>query len=272
MKRNVRLVLLLLVGVFVMTATTTMTAQAPSDPNLVYVHVTASDRAGRFVTALHREQFKIFEDNVPQDIAFFSDDVVPTSVGVLLDVEEGMKNRVKDMASGGLGMDSSPSDEFFIADAGKSPLNDAVYQAFNLLLQRRNTTRALVLFTSRNDPGAGSFSKVKELLKDQDVRLYVIALPARADLAADQARPLLRELAEMSGGAAFFPTSIYQVPNIYNTIAQELRNLYLIGYRPTNGATDGKLRKIKINASNATVRAKTGYYAPTVARPLPAQK
>lgn len=79
----------------------------------------------------------------------------------------------------------------------------------------------------------------------------------------------------MSGGNAFFPQSIIQVQDIYGVIGRELRNQYLIGYRSANTSTDGKWRKIKIDADVAdkgkiyklATRAKTGCYARASASP-----
>jgi len=253
-----------------MTAAAAPASQTPSESNLVYVHATAIESGGRFVTGISKDQFRIFEDNVPQNIASFSANDIPMTVGILLDVEASAREQARKMALDSMTRNSLSSNEVFIDDAGGSPLNDAVYQSLNKLLKGRNESRALVLMTTRNDPAAKSFSKVREFLRNHDVRLYVIGIPARPDLASDQARSLLRELAKVSGGDAFFPTSAIQVQDIYLKIGRELRNQYRIGYRSTNAATDGKWRKIRINAEvtdknksvKLSVRTRTGYYAP----------
>jgi len=268
MMRNARLVFLILAGAMVIAASDAITAQAPSDPSLVYIHATAFERKGRPVIGLLSDEFKVFEDNVPQDIAFFSGKNAPITVEILLDVEDTNKDRVKTAATTGL-ISGTPGDEIDVAETGKARLNDAVYQGIDKLVHGRNDTRALILFTTRNDPGDGSFSKVKELLRHQDVRLYVVGLPTRADLASDQSRPMLKELAEVNGGTAFFPASIIEVQDIFRKIGKELRNQYLIGYHPTNAATDGKWRKIKVNAQHADkgnvvkfdIHTRTGYYS-----------
>ena len=80
---------------------------------------------------------------------------------------------------------------------------------------------------------------------------------------------MLKELAEVNGGTAFFPASIIEVQDIFRKIGKELRNQYLIGYHPTNAATDGKWRKIKVNAQHADkgnvvkfdIHTRTGYYS-----------
>jgi len=253
------------------------TSQLPSDPALVYVRVAATERMGRPVTGLRKEEFKVSEDNSPQDIAYFSGETLPLHVAILLDASGAIKDDVKARALAGLTSANARDDELFVVEPGNTPLNDAVLQTLNTLAQRGNDKkRALVLFTSRSDPDRYSFSKVRDRLKELDIQLYVTALPERSDVSNDSGRQTLRDLAELSGGNSFFPSSMIQLENVYRTIGIELRNQYLIGYRSTNGATDGKWRKIKITAEHRdevrkkvtqmNVRTKPGYYAATAAK------
>jgi Ca-activated chloride channel family protein len=134
----------------------------------------------------------------------------------------------------------------------------------------------LVLFTSRSAPGAYSFAKVRDRLNELDIQLYVTAVQISSDVSGDSDRQTLRELAERSGGNAFFPSSIYEQADISKKIMAQLKNQYLMGYRSTNRASDGKWRKIKITGevrdnttkkvTKLTLRAKPGYYAPTAAK------
>jgi len=88
----------------------------------------------------------------------------------------------------------------------------------------------------------------------------------------------MQELAEVTGGAAFFPKNVDDVESICTKISRDLRNQYTIGYRPTNRNMDGAYRKIQIridpprNTPKFQVRAKQGYYAPTEARRADATK
>jgi VWFA-related protein len=90
-----------------------------------------------------------------------------------------------------------------------------------------------------------------------------------ADSSAEQGRALLRDLAAISGGNSFFPSSVYNLENICRNIATELKFQYVLGYHSTNQAKDGEWRKIKVSAeypnNKLTVRAKQGYYAPNQA-------
>jgi Ca-activated chloride channel homolog len=260
-----------LIPVLFMTATYAVTAQLPSDPDLVYVRVTATNRQGRFVTGLHKEEFKVSEDGTMQEIVYLSEENHPLHLGILWD-DSGTSDDVKAKVLSALKKDSGREDEFLVAESGKTRLNDAILQMINTLAQRgNNRKRAIVLFTS-SDAGAYSFSKVRDRLKEQDIQVYVTAMQARSNDSNDSTRQILSELAELSGGNSFFPSTIFQLENVYRTIGIGLKNQYLIGYRPTNRAGDGKWRKIKISAEhrdNATrkvvqidVRARSGYYAP----------
>jgi VWFA-related protein len=105
-------------------------------------------------------------------------------------------------------------------------------------------------------------------VKEKDVQMFAIGITSGyPDAAAEQGRALLRDLAAVSGGNSFFPSSIATLENICKNIATELKYQYLLGYRSTNTATNGDWRKIKVTAeypkNKLTVRARSGYYGPT---------
>ncbi len=269
MKRSIVFATLLLLAISV-----AMAEQAALDPTMVYLRVNVLDNAGRVVTGLPKDAFRLSEDNVPQDLAYFSNAETSASIALLMDTEASLRNQIEGMAVDGLGRSLSPGQEFVIADAKGLPLNDSMHEALNKLQQRPTDRRALIVFTTRLDPASRSFSKVKEILKDNDLRLYVISIP-RQNSTGETMNPLLRELAEGSGGAAYFPQSVVYLTGVYRAIARDLKHEYLLGYRPSNKTTDGKWRKIKVNAkfqppagkaAEYRVRAKAGYYAPTKAQ------
>jgi Ca-activated chloride channel family protein len=252
-----------------MASVATASDQIGNDPRLAYTRVSVTDREGRFITQLKPEAFKIAEDKTPQQIVSLSHEDFPISAAVMLDVRGPAKDALK-AAPSSFFMNSrrNPADQLFRMESGDKPLNEAVLQGLNNLIQRsRNLSRAFVLLTDRVDPGMSSFSKVKELLKEQDVQLFVIGFGEQE---------VLRDLAKTSGGQAFFPTSVVRVAQVFNTIERDLRYQYVIGYRPTNSVQDGKWRKVTVTASVThpltkkvtplIVRTKAGYYAPTVAR------
>ena len=268
------------------------------DVDLVLANVTVTDRNGRFVTGLEKENFKLVEDKVPQDIAYFSSEDIPLSVGIILDVSGSMKDKLKTAVEAAITFmkGGSPDDEYFLVEfadkptgtadftndiskiqsrflssraKGRTALFDAVYMGLSKLEQGNNAKRALLLITDGEDNRSRyTFSNVRDFVKEKDVQMYAIGITGGwSDASAEQGRALLRDLASISGGNSFFPTSVYGLEDICRKIAAELKYQYVIGYRSTNTAKDGEWRKIKVTAelpkNKLTVRAKQGYYAPS---------
>jgi len=257
-------------------ATHSLTAQLPSlqaDPDLVYVRVAAIERTrNAAVRGLSKQEFKVFEDNVPQDIVYFSEDTLPLRMGVLTDVSGTSKDdtirAVSSMTKSG-----AKGDEFILLETGKTPLHDAILQALDALALRGDQGKlALLVITSKKEPAAYPLAMVRERLKALDVQLYVTALQTGSDVSSDSDRQVIRELAERTGGSAYFPSSSFDQADIFKKIVRQLKNQYLIGYRSSNLAMDGKWRKVKITAeyldkktgkvSKMDILARPGYYAP----------
>lgn len=271
------------------------------DVDLVLATVTVTDRNGRFVTGLEKENFKLTEDKVPQDISYFSSEDIPLSVGIILDVSGSMKDKLKTAVEAAITFmkNGSPDDEYFLVEfadkpletaeftsdieklrsrfmfskaKGRTALYDAVYMGLTRLEEGNNAKRALLLITDGEDNRSRyTFSNVKEFVKEKDVQMYAIGITnGYPDAAAEQGRALLRDLAAVSGGNSFFPSSIYNLENICKNIATELKYQYVLGYRSTNTAKDGEWRKIKVTAeypnNKLTTRARPGYYGPTEPR------
>jgi Ca-activated chloride channel family protein len=267
------------------------------DVNLVLATATVTDRDGRYVTGLEKENFKIFEDKLPQEILQFSSEDIPVSVGIVFDVSGSMKDKLKTAVQAAITFlkSGNPDDEYFLVEfsdkptgsdftsdiaklqsrfmfskaKGRTALYDAVYMGLSKLEQGNNPKRALLLITDGEDNRSRyTFSNVKEFIKEKDIQMYSIGISnGPGDASAEQGRALLRDLSSISGGESFFPKSIYHLEDTCRSIAKELKYQYVIGYRSTNTEQDGKFRKIKIAAEfpdyKLTVRHKQGYYAPT---------
>jgi Ca-activated chloride channel homolog len=268
------------------------------DVDLVLANVTVTDRNGRFVTGLEKENFTLSEDKVRQDISYFSAEDIPLSVGIILDVSGSMKDKLKTAVEAAITFmkGGSPDDEYFLVEfadrpsgttdftndiakiqsrfmfskaKGRTALFDAVYMGLSKLEQGNNAKRALLLITDGEDNRSRyTFSNVREFVKEKDVQMYAIGITSGwSDASAEQGRALLRDLAAISGGNSFFPTSVYGLEDICRKIAAELKYQYVIGYRSTNTVKDGEWRRIKVTAelpkNKLTVRAKQGYYGPS---------
>jgi Ca-activated chloride channel homolog len=268
------------------------------DVDLVLANVTVTLRDGRFVTGLEKENFKLYEDKVPQEIAYFSSEDIPLTVGIILDVSGSMKDKLKTAVEAAITFmkGGSPDDEYFLVEfadkptdttdftndiakiqsrfmfskaKGRTALYDAVYMGLSKLERGNNAKRALLLITDGEDNRSRyTFSNVREFVKEKDVQMYAIGITnGWSDASSEQGRALLRDLAAISGGNSFFPSSVYNLEEICRNIAKELKYQYVLGYHSTNKTKDGEWRKIKVTAelpkNKLTVRAKQGYYGPT---------
>jgi len=269
------------------------------DVDLVLVNAAISDSKGRMVTGLQQENFRIWEDKVEQKVEYFSSEDTPMSIGLIFDATGSMADKIstaRDAATSFLSV-GNPDDEYFLVTfsqratlvepfttdisrlqnhmlftsaKGLTPLFDAVYLGLETLKRAKNKRKALLLITDGEDNHSRySFADIKEFVKEQDVEIFVIGIVnPSGELAPGQSgRATIEDLAQISDGEAFFPESVDQLEDICNKIGLELRNQYVLGYRSTNTAKDGRWRKVrlKINPpkgiSSLSVHAKNGYYA-----------
>jgi Ca-activated chloride channel family protein len=274
------------------------------DVDLVLVNATVTDPQNRYVTGLEQGHFQIWEDKVEQEIAYFSSEDVPLSVGIIFDISGSMKDKLsvaRDAAVTFLKM-GTPDDESFLVEFSERPqvavdfttditdlqnhlifspakgmtaLYDAVYLGLDKLKEANNPKKALLLITDGEDNRSRyTFSNVKEFIKEQDVQIYSIGIVSEFSsgfASGRTGRALIEELSEMTGGRAFFPDSVYELEDICQKIGVELKNQYVIGYDSTNETSDGKWRKLRVKVNPPrgvgalNVRAKAGYYGPTAA-------
>jgi VWFA-related protein len=108
-----------------------------------------------------------------------------------------------------------------------------------------------------------------DLLKASSVTVYPIgALEHQSASARTEQRMLLQRIAEVTGGQAFFPTSVKELDGVYEKVVAEIRAQYTLGYLSTNPKTDGAWRKVEVKvvrkdgSASLRVRARRGYFAP----------
>jgi len=273
------------------------------DVNLVLVNVTVSDPQARLVTGLEREHFQLWEDKIEQKIEYFSSEDTPLSIGLIFDSTGSMSDKISTARDAAVTFlkTGNPEDEFFLVEfsqrawlaedfttdisriqnrlflleaKGLTPLFDAVYIGLQKTKSASNPRRALLLITDGEDNHSRySFADVKEFAKEQDVQIYAIGIvdSFSSELAQGRTgRQVIEDLVQITGGRAFFPDSVNELEDICTKIGLELRNQYVLGYRSRNEARDGRWRKIHLRVNppkglgtTLTVRAKSGYYAPT---------
>jgi Ca-activated chloride channel family protein len=267
---------------------------------VVSLLVTVTDPYNRLVTGLDQQAFEVYEDKVKQKIEFFHDDDAPVSVGIVFDVSGSMKGKL-DRARDALKAfveTSHDDDDFFLVgfnqranllsefsdgesllskltlvDArGQTALYDATYLGIEKVKQGRHQKRAILLISDGQDNSSRyTYGELRKLLKEANVQIYCIGIVEMGGGSGGsldlQGQSILEEVAQVTGGKAFFPRSGVELEDATTRIALELRHQYSIGYVPTNVQRDGKWHKIKVRVnpprgfSSLTVRSKEGYYA-----------
>ena len=172
----------------------------------------------------------------------------------------------------------------FHTEGGQTAVLDAVYLAAEHVGKHKKgdplsdkRRRALILVTDGED--RSSFYKQEELfafLRENDVQIYIIGFVNELDnnsgfirkSTKDKAVNLLNKLATETGGRAFYPTSLAELPGIANEITKDLRTQYVVSYSPTNKRRDGTFRKVNVRIEDTGKRDKRiavtrpGYTAP----------
>jgi Ca-activated chloride channel family protein len=281
--------------------------QAADDTKPVIVHtdlvtltVTVTDTYGRFVTGLGKNAFSIVDDKTQQEITFFSDEDAPVSLGVVFDVSGSMSGDKISKAREALAkfIDTSHSrDEYFligfnnraqllldrtrdsdsllekltfVQTKGQTALYDATYLGVERVARGTHPKRAILLISDGQDNSSRyTFTELRRLLKESDVIIYAVGIVDGHDDSqlGYTGRAILEELAGVSGGKAFFPSTSAEMNDTFERIALELRTQYSIGFRPTNFANDGKWHKLKIKVQpprgfpRLFVRGREGYFA-----------
>jgi Ca-activated chloride channel homolog len=267
---------------------------------MALANVTVTDPSNRLVTGLDKDNFRVFEDGVEQEVLHFSSEDVPISIGVIFDMSGSMLNKVGKARQAVIEFlrIANPRDEFFLVSfndhaemtssftsdveeiqdrmlftvaKGSTALLDGIYLGLNQMRDAKNARRALLVISDGGDNHSRySEGDVRKFLKEADCQLYAIGIfDTEARSREEFYGPvLLGELTEMTGGRVFTATRPDDLPNIATAIGMELRNQYLVGYRPSNNQHGGAWRKIKVRLNVPKgmpplhVYAKTGYYAP----------
>jgi len=279
----------------------THTKPVKVDVNLVLVPVTITDPMNRLVTGLDRDNFNLFEGKDKQDIRTFSSEDAPVSLGVIFDMSGSMSSKIERAREAVIEFfkTANPQDEFFMitfADKpeeisdftssvddiqgklvytipkGRTALLDAIYLGVSKMRQAKYPKKALLIISDGGDNHSRyTEGEIKSMVKEADILVYAIGIYDH-NFSSDEERlgpTLLSEITELTGGRAFTIDNPNDLADVSTKIGIELRNQYVLGYRPKNPVRDGKWRKIKVKLippkglPPLRVYAKTGYYAPT---------
>src|SRR6266550_3678782 len=235
------------------------------DVDLAVINVTVTDPYNRLVTGLEPDNFRVYEDSIEQEVVTFSAEDVPISIGVIFDFSGSMTNSVEDLQSRMM----------LTAPKGRTALLDAIYLGLSQMRGAHNAKRALLILSDGGDNHSRyNESDIKRLVKEADTQLYAIGIfdplgyrnRSPEELSGQS---LLSEVTEMTGGRVFAVEKLDELPDIASKIGMELRNQYVLGYRPSNKVHDARWRKLKIKLRAPkglpplSVFSKTGYYAPS---------
>jgi Ca-activated chloride channel family protein len=264
-----------------------------TDLQLLTVSVTSK---GNAVPGLSQDRFQVLEDGVEQKISYFWVDSRPLTIGFLMDASSNMSDAMAE-AIRGAGQaflkNKLPEDEYFVINfsdlpsmvvsytmdaklmphvypmIGESPLYDAIYLGLDAIKEAANPRHILLVITAgaNNAKGVTDDQLVNYAIK-QPVQIYSLLFGGSSSAASESAN-VLDLLAGVSGGRASLATdSSFAVEALCSELAQALKTQYLIGFKSTNAARDGKRRGVKVKVNTAagspklSVWTQSGYYAP----------
>jgi Ca-activated chloride channel family protein len=270
------------------------------DVDLVLVPVTITDPMNRLVTGLEKENFQLYEGSSAQEIRSFSSEDAPVSLGVIFDSSGSMSSKMDRAKEAVVEFfkTANPQDEFFMITFSDEPetvsdftnsvddiqnklvfavprhrtaLLDAIYMGISKMRSAKFAKKALLIISDGGDNHSRyTENEIKSLVKEADVMIYAIGIYDRYASATEErlGPQLLSEITELTGGRAFTIDNPNDLADVATKIGVELRNQYVLGYRPSKVVRDGKWRKIKVKLlppkglPPLRVYARTGYYAP----------
>jgi len=262
----------------------------------VTLHATVADEKNHLVVGLEKADFTVYEDGQPQKITSFRHEDIPVAVGIVIDNSGSMRDKRPAVNAAAINFvkSSNPQDKVFIVNfnedffldqdytasipklkdalerieaRGGTALYDAVVASSDHLKKSGLLEKKVLLVVTDGEDNASRESleqAIRRLQEENGPTVYTIGLLAEEH--SKRARRALREMAEETGGMAFFPQGLAEVDSITQQIAHDIRNQYTIGYKPTKPQTEGGFRSVKVDANakgykKLQVRTRSGYYA-----------
>jgi VWFA-related protein len=270
-----------------------------NEVNLLFI---AMDKHGKFVRDLNQQDFSILDDHKPpQSIVRFSQETdLPLRVGLLVDTSGSVHGRFQfeqDAATAflqhvirphfdrafvmGFNAHSKVAQDFTdnvgllsagiqrLQDGGGTALYDAIYSACKDKLLKEDTDSdwpvrgALIIVSDGEDnQSEHTLGQAIYMAERAQVTIYTISTDdSGLILRGDR---ILEQIADATGGRAFFPFKMKDIKNSFSAIEDELRSQYVVSYHPADFEADGRYRPIEITSvkKDLQVRARKGYFAP----------
>jgi Ca-activated chloride channel homolog len=260
----------------------------------------ATDRHGKFVRNLGQNDFSILDDHKPpQSIVNFRRDTdLPLELGLLIDTSGSVRSRFdfeEEAAVGflqhtlrprfdrafvmGFNSRSQVAQDFTdnvqlletgvrnLRNGGGTALYDAIYRASRDKLLKDKSDRPVrhaIIILSDGEDNQSDVSRAQAIEMAQRAEVIIYAISTDDSGLILRGDKVLQQLADATGGRAFFPFKTKDIKNSFSAIEDELRSQYVVSYRPANFDADGRYRSIEITAlkKDLQVRARKGYYAP----------
>jgi Ca-activated chloride channel family protein len=260
----------------------------------------ATDKHGKFVRDLNQADFAILDDHKPPQsiINFRRETDLPLHLGLLIDVSGSVHSRFEfeqdaaisflqhSIRAGfdkafivGFNNKSQLSQDFTddvkllsagvhkLNDGGGTALYDAVYRACkDKFLKDRpdHPARKAIVIVSDGEDNQSEYTRAQAIEMAQRAEVIIYAISTDDSGLILRGDKNLEQLAEATGGRAFFPFKMKDITRSYAAIEDELRSQYIVSYKPADFDADGRFRSIQISAlkKDLQVRARKGYFAP----------
>jgi Ca-activated chloride channel homolog len=270
--------------------------------DLVSLNVTVMDGT-KYVTGLQQDDFEVYEDGAKQTVSLFSAAQQPIALAILLDTSNSMEEKIATAQEAATGFvrrmkkddvieviefnsqvripqpltnDVSALERAIRQTSvnGSTSLYNAIYVSLRGLKDERAKNaeeirrQAIVVLSDGDDTSSViEYDDVLDLAKRSETAIYAIGLrqPESGRGKFKEAEFVLRQLSQETGGRVFFPTSIAELPKIYEQISEELASQYTMAYSSKNPMRNGAWRRIdvRVNKPGATARTRRGYYGPS---------
>jgi Ca-activated chloride channel homolog len=267
----------------------------------VSVVFTVTDKHGRYVKDLKKDDFRVIDDSRPavEIRSFRSETDLPLQVGLLVDASNSVRDRFKFEQASAIeflnqivrprydkafvvGFDVTPEVTADFTDdtevlsrgvralraGGGTAMYDALYFACRdklLKAARGGTVRRAVILLSDGEDNQSHVTREEAIEMAQRAEAIVYTISTNVSGTKSKGDKVLERIAEATGGRAFFPFQIREVSDDFAVIQDELRSQYALSYKPADFKFDGKYRTIEIlaqNHKNLHVRSRHGYFAP----------
>jgi VWFA-related protein len=280
-----------------------------TDAYEVRLNATVLDSDGKSILTLKQDDFRVYEDGVPQTIASFRHEDLPVSLGIVIDSSGSMydKRAAVEQAALDLIRLSNKEDEAFVVDfsweafidtdftnnidklrdglnyiksSGGTAVYDALLASADYLAKNAKHPKQVLLVVTDGEDNASTATLEQAIRRIQDLDgpvIYSVGLLFGQDTdkrESRHAKRVLETLSEQTGGAAYFPRSLKDVDSVAAQVAQDIRTQYTIAYHSTKSPTLGGYREVHVEAKakgmgKLSVRTRTGYYPHISSEPSP---